>query len=85
VKIGAYLGFMLLYHSLWTWRGISFARGLSEGWKGREQTLAKRKQVLGGMRVSQGEAYRMLWDGKKDLDEFKSSRLPRVIRALGLG
>ncbi len=85
VKIGAYLGFMLLYHSLWTWRGLSFARGLSEGWKGREQTLAKRKQVLGGMRVSQGEAYRMLWDGKKDLDEFKSSRLPRVIRALGLG
>ncbi|MBI4867938.1 MAG: glycosyltransferase [Candidatus Wallbacteria bacterium] len=84
VKIAVYLAFMLVYHTFWTRRGPSYARGLMEAWKGRDLMLAKRKRVLGGMRVSQGEAYRMLWDGQKDLDEFKVTRLPRFLRAIGL-
>lgn len=83
-RIGLYLLLMQLYHAVWTGRGVAHARGLLEGFRERDRTLLKRKRVLGGMRVSEGEAYRMLWDGKKDLDDFRISRLPRVMRALGL-
>ncbi|MBI4870435.1 MAG: glycosyltransferase [Candidatus Riflebacteria bacterium] len=84
VRISGYLAFMLVYHTLWTWRGPSFARGLLEAWRTRGDTLQKRKKVLGGMRVTAGEAYRILWDGRKDLEEFKRSGLPRLLRALRL-
>ncbi len=85
LKIGGYLTFMVFYHLFWTRQGMAYIKGLKEGWDGRHNMLLKRKQVLGGMRVSPGEAYRMLWDGRKDLDEFKTTRLPRMLRAMNLG